>query len=42
MKTLLKKGTIIDGTGKNCYEADLLFVGDSIAAIGAMDARIAD
>ena len=42
MKTLLKNGTIIDGTGKNCYEADLLFEDDSIAAIGAMDARIAD
>ena len=42
MKILLKNGSIIDGTGKESYKADLLIEGGCIAAIGAVDARLAD
>ena len=42
MKILLKNGSIIDGTGKESYKADLLIEGGCIEAIGAVDARLAD
>ena len=32
---LIKNGTIIDGTGKTAYKADLAIAGDTIARIGA-------
>lgn len=34
MKTLIKNGTIIDGSGKERYTGDLCIEGDKIAAIG--------
>ncbi len=35
---LIANGTIVDGTGKPAYSADILIRGDSIAFIGAVDA----
>lgn len=37
MKTLLKNGLIVDGTGLKAYSADLLIDGDRIAHIGKTD-----
>lgn len=38
MKTLIKNGLIVDGSGKPGYPADLLIVNDKIVKIGAVDA----
>jgi len=35
-KTLLRNGTIIDGTGRPAYQGDLLISGDRIEAVGAL------
>ena len=42
MKTLLKSGLIVDGTGEKAYPADLLIDGERISAIGALDGHEAD
>ena len=42
MKSLLKNGLIVDGTGAKAYPADLLIEGGRIAAIGSIDASCAD
>ncbi len=42
MKTLLKNGLIVDGTGVKAYPADLLIEGERIAAIGLLDGLEAD
>jgi N-acyl-D-amino-acid deacylase len=42
MKTLLKNGLIVDGTGTKAYPSDLLIDGERIAFIGSMDDACAD
>jgi N-acyl-D-amino-acid deacylase len=42
MKTLLKNGMILDGTGEKAFTANLLIDGDRIAAIGSIDDACAD
>ena len=42
MKTLLKNGLIVDGTGLKAYSADLLIDGDRMAYIGKTDDACAD
>jgi N-acyl-D-amino-acid deacylase len=42
MKTLLKNGLIVDGTGAKAYPADLLIDGERISAIGSTDESYAD
>ena len=37
---LIKDGTVIDGTGKERFEADIGIVGDRIAAIGSLGIRL--
>lgn len=41
-KVLIKNGTIIDGTGKDRYKADLLIENDKISKIGKLDSETAD
>ena len=38
MKTLLKNGVVVDGSGSNRYQADVLIDGDKIVKIGKIDA----
>ena len=42
MKTLLKNGLIVDGTGEKAYPSDLLIDNERIAAIGLLDGNEAD
>lgn len=41
-KLLIKNGTIIDGTGNDRYEADVLIEGDKIVRIGEIDKKDVD
>ena len=40
--TIIKNGTIVDGTGARRFAADLLVEGERIAAIGRADGALAD
>ena len=38
-RILIKGGTVIDGTGQDRYQADLLVEGDRIKAIGTLESQ---